>query len=63
MPTEAKQIPKFKFSKGTVHFEHPAEGKDHCGQCTYFQGAVLDRCEIVAGEVKAQDWCAKFERK
>jgi hypothetical protein len=52
-----------KYRKSDVEFEHPAKGKDHCGQCTHFEVEAVRHCEIVAGIVESIDWCDKFERK
>ena len=51
-----------KQAKGAVDFEHPAEGKDHCGICEAFI-AGSELCKKVAGHVETKDWCILFEHK
>jgi hypothetical protein len=49
--------------KGQVYFEHPAVGTgQHCGQCIHFIKGK-NKCEIVSGVVKAEDWCERFEKR
>jgi hypothetical protein len=50
-----------KLSKESVGFEHPAKGPHHCGQCRHFEGPRA--CEIVAGLIRSEDWCRRFEAK
>lgn len=49
-----------KMTKAEVKFESPARGEDHCGDCKYFREGG---CAIVAGQVKADDWCEEFRVK
>lgn len=48
-----------KMTKAEVNFEHPAKGPDHCGDCKYFSNPG---CTLVAGAVRAEDWCEEFHR-
>jgi hypothetical protein len=56
----AKAIETKKFTKAEVEFEHPAKGKDRCGDCIHFAGH--NSCRIVAGLIYPRDWCNQFER-
>jgi hypothetical protein len=49
------------FTKQQVDFEHPAKGMHHCGECKHFIRG--NACWIVAGVIKPQDWCSKWEKK
>lgn len=49
-----------KFEKSEVGFEHPAEGKDHCSQCMYFEVFGPKKCAIVTGVILPTDWCEEF---
>jgi len=51
-----------KLPMSTVGFEHPAKGKQHCSMCVHFL-PKHNRCELVAGIVKAQDWCTRYRAK
>lgn len=49
-----------KHDKKDVSFEHPAEGKNHCSQCMYFQVFGKNKCAIVSGKIESGDWCEEF---
>ena len=49
------------FLKSEVGFEHPAKGPDHCSMCIHFKRPHA--CEIVAGYIRGEDWCEKFEER
>jgi len=49
------------FTKPEVNFQHPAKGEDHCGSCVHYRGG--DRCEIVIGIVKRDDWCSRWKER
>jgi hypothetical protein len=51
-----------KHSKKSVDFEHPAQGKDHCEDCIYFQVFAKNKCAIVAGRIEPGDWCKEFHK-
>jgi hypothetical protein len=44
-------------TKAQVEFEHPAKGKETCGDCKYFETRHPQGCEIVEGEIYGVDWC------
>lgn len=51
-----------KLSKHEVGYEHPAaKPQNHCGVCRHFEPP--DQCEIVAGRIRPEDWCRRFERE
>lgn len=52
-----------KLSKSEVHFERPARGQDRCGSCVHFEVERPMGCEIVEGEVLAEDWCDRYEER
>jgi hypothetical protein len=49
--------------KSAVAYEHPAKGDDHCGICRHFEVRHKNGCAIVAGFIRAEDWCDKFKRR
>lgn len=49
-----------QYFKHEVGYEHPAKGKDHCGECKHYYD---HRCDIVRGPIQPEDWCRKFARK
>jgi phage-related protein (TIGR01555 family) len=50
-----------KLSKASVHFESPAQGKDHCRDCVHYLSAKT-QCQIVEGtDIFPKDWCEEFE--
>lgn len=49
------------YTKQEVSFEHPAQGPHRCSECAHYRGA--DKCQIVEGVVRPQDWCKKFTPK
>lgn len=51
-----------KLPKENVQFEHPAKGPDHCANCEHFLSST-NRCRIVSGEVRPEDWCKRYEAK
>jgi hypothetical protein len=51
-----------KYTKEQVKFQHPAKGKNQCGQCRHFLKNE-EKCEIVNGKIQPEDWCNKFRRK
>lgn len=51
-----------RYSKAEVGFEHPAKGRDDCDDCVHFQGRDNETCELVKGEIQAEDWCRKFKQ-
>ena len=49
-----------KFDKREVGYEHPAKGPDHCSTCEHYRNGS---CVIVAGVIRPEDWCEKYEAK
>jgi hypothetical protein len=55
-----------KYAKSQVAYEHPAAKSNHCGICRHFirpRAARPATCEIVRGNIRAEDWCERFARK
>lgn len=48
-----------KLGHEEVDYEHPAKGKNHCGQCEHFIPA--NHCKIVEDPIRPEDWCKEFE--
>ena len=61
MPTASDPM----YDKVEVNFEHPSRGMHQCSQCVHFDpgGISGGHCQIVAGVVRATDWCDRFKRK
>lgn len=51
-----------KLSKVAVKFQHPAQGKDKCGDCKHYEVHGPEMCEIVAGHIESGDWCDRFAK-
>lgn len=55
-----------KFSKKEVDYG-PGHRDSKCGLCKHFRprrsSTEDSRCEIVAGVIRADDWCNKFEHR
>lgn len=50
------------FTKSEVGYEHPAKKPNaRCGLCVHFTRPHA--CKIVAGYIRAEDWCKKFESR
>jgi hypothetical protein len=48
--------------KSEVKYEHPAKNMaNRCGLCIHFKSP--HQCEIVAGYIRKEDWCDKFEER
>ncbi len=60
MNPAASEIPKMKWNKSEVQFEHPGMGEDKCEDCIHFIPSD-HKCSIVKGKVEPKDWCNKFE--
>lgn len=48
-----------------VEYEHPAQGKDHCWECRFWEGptsGMLFGCQKVEPPVRPKDWCELFRR-
>jgi hypothetical protein len=56
-----RHVRKEKFLKSEVGYEHPAKGADHCAGCVNFRRP--HDCEVVAGFIRREDWCKRFEEK
>ena len=46
----------------SVQYEHPANGRNHCGICSHFIRSHIPRCEIVVSPIRSEDWCNEFEK-
>lgn len=55
-----RAVEHHKASKASVGYEHPAAKSDHCGICRYYEAP--NACEIVAGQVRREDWCRRFQK-
>ncbi len=56
---------KDKYTHAEVGFEHPARGKDICGECAHFiRGSLggwhVGGCEIVKDPIEPENWCNRF---
>ena len=58
-PPPTERGPRVMYQKSEVEFEHPAKGADHCSACVHYRGG--DRCEIVIGVIKREDWCDRYQ--
>jgi hypothetical protein len=52
-----------KYAKSQVAYEHPAAKSNHCGICRHFIRSHPAACEIVRGDIAAEDWCERFARE
>jgi hypothetical protein len=58
-----KELPDDEKSKhSVVNYEHPAKGRNHCGNCAHFINAHIPRCETVMNPIRPGDWCKRWER-
>jgi hypothetical protein len=49
-----------KITQATAKYQNTPNGQQRCGRCTYYKGVLVDNCDIVAGGISENGWCASF---